>query len=182
MFIACLWLSYYCKPLLTKHGLKFLVFVNKYKEHFIVVILISQTIAGGIAVATDWYLPFSASKEVATYIKKNHMEDMLITGDKDWALIPVAGYLDKRVFYLSADRMGTFIVFDSKRKKQMDTQVVLEKTMELRNKYKKDVLLILNYKPRIDLDGLSYIGRFTTSIVHDERYYLYVTKNAPDKK
>ncbi len=181
VFIACLWLSYYCKPLFTKHGLKFLAFANKYREHFIVGILVLQAIAGGIAVASDWCLPFSASKEVALYIKKNHMEDMLITGDKDWALVPVAGYLDRRVYYLSADRMGTFIVFDSKRKKQMDIQMVLEKTMELRNKYKKDVLLILNYKPRIDLDGLSYIERFTTSIVHDEKYYLYVMKNTPNK-
>ncbi len=115
------------------------------------------------------------------YIKKNHMEDMLITGDNDWALVPVAGYLDRRVYYLSADRMGTFIVFDSKRKKQMDIQMVLEKTMELRNKYKKDVLLILNYKLRMNLDGLSKIEQFSTSIVHDEKYYLYFMKDTSDK-
>jgi hypothetical protein len=176
MFITCLWLSSYYKPIALTNRQKFLKYVSKYKEHFIVVILISQTIAGGIAVATDWYLPFSASKEVAMYIKKNHMEDMLITGAPDWALVPVAGYLDRKIYYLSADRMGTFIVFDSKRKKQMDTQMVLEKTKELRNKYKKDFLLILNYKLGIDLDGLSYIERFTTSIVHDEKYYLYVVR------
>jgi hypothetical protein len=77
--------------------------------------------------------------------------------------------------------MGTFIVFDSKRKKQMETETVLEKTRELRNRYKKDILLILNYKPRINLDGLVKIGQFTTSIVHDEKYYLYVMKNTSDK-
>ncbi len=177
VFIACLWLSAYYNPVSLRNRPKFLEYVSKYRGHFIVGILISQTIAGVIAVATEWYLPFSASKEVAMYIKKNHLDDRLIVGDKDWAIIPVAGYLNKEVYYPKTDRMGTFIVWDSAARKKVSEEMVLEKATELSRKDEKKVLLILNYQVPLNLDGLQGIGQFTDSIVRDERYYLYVIRD-----
>jgi hypothetical protein len=67
----------------------------------------------------------SEGTAIADFIHGRHMEDMLIIGDEDAPTFTVAGYLDQDIYYICANRMESFILWDKKRLAHAD-QLVME--------------------------------------------------------
>ena len=178
MFIVSLWLAnhYDHIKLKSRAVCKLAEFGAKYKYRLVSIILSAQLLAGIGACSIDLLYPFSASKNAAIFIKENQLDNTEIIGHIDYAITPLAVYLDRKIYYPRGDRYGSFIVFDKKRLVDISEPQLLAKADELLLENKKDVLIILNRSLKTKADSVVKLKEFTESIVDDEKYYLYLMK------
>ncbi len=178
LFLACLWLSSYFPEQQVKRPLArgLTAFCRRNRDRFLVVLLGAQLLAGLTAYGLDLFHPFSAGRETARYIKKEHLDRLLLAGDEDDAASVVAGYLHRQIYYPASGRWGTFVVWDRQRQSLKDSEV-LAKTRELAANRRRDVLLILNRELAAPAFPVFKVQQFTDSIVPAERYYLYLVKS-----
>jgi hypothetical protein len=152
-------------------------FVNQYKTTFIMVILSAQLAAGIFSFSRDLLIPYSASRATAQFIQNQQLEQMLIVGSEDFAITPICGYLNRKIYYPESRQLGSFVLFNNQRQ-SIDADGVLEQVSQLSKKENKDILLILNYElnhSRNDLK-ISALAKFTNAFIHNEKYYLYLVK------
>jgi hypothetical protein len=151
-------------------------FAGSHRNKILYAILSAQLIAGIAASGMDLLHPFSGSKAAARYIQENKLDDLFIVGDEDDAAAAVSGYLNRKIFYLSSDRLGSFVIWDRKRK-PLDNPQVLQKTKGLAADGRQEVLLILNRDLDLSDPGVTLLKKFPESIVPAENYYLYLVRN-----
>ena len=84
----------------------------------------------------------------------------------------VSGYLQRPLFYLRADRWGTFVIWDNKRT-SLEGPEALRRARELAARCQEDVLLVLNRELKTPAPGVMPLRRFPRSIVAAEAFYLY---------
>ena len=175
LLITCLWLSFYYpdRELKSRFISKISDFCEKNRDKFIIAIFSVHLVAGGMAYVSDLLYPFSGSREIAQYIKDNKMENMLMVGDEDDAASAVSGYLDRKIFYLSNNRFGSFVILDRSRQ-PVNPEEVIKKVREIMKRQETEILLILNYKLNIPEITLAPIKKIDNSIVPTENYYIYL--------
>jgi hypothetical protein len=180
LFLACLWMASEFPdervPLLK---------LDRIADWFapfqaaVLVGFLSLQAAVGLAVSVAALrVPFSEGKAVADFIHARHMEDMLIVGDEDAPVSTVAGYLDRDIYYIRANRMGSFILWDKKRLAEADQPVIELASREAATR-RADALLILSYRAETIPSTAKELGSFQHSM-SGEDYYLYLIQN--DKK
>lgn len=183
VFIACLWFSG------RDTGSKWpalrlartATFINRHRNKFVTLILCVHLAAGIFAITTDFRKPFSANKELAVFIEKQQMDDVIIVGNPDYAASPLAAYLGRKIYYLEQDDFGSFIVWDHE---DMRPREALRKISELISLKNKDVFLVANYDLAISRSDLSIteVARFTNAILRAEQYHLYLIRRAPTQQ
>jgi hypothetical protein len=131
-------------------------------------------IAGIVAFSRDLSIPYSASRETANYIKKHGLDQQFIVGSEDFTITPIAGYLNKKIYYPESQGLGSYVLFNYQRKPVNDGEIFQQlKTML---KYPSEsILLILNHPLEIDDPDLEItpIEKFTKGFIYNEKYYLY---------
>jgi hypothetical protein len=190
ILITAFWLSQYYSPsnLLTQFIFKipenfipiitrWLNWTKKYKVTFLMIILYAQLAAGIVSFSRDVFLPYSASRETAQYIKAKGWRDRFIIGSEDFAISPISGYLQKKIYYPESKKEGSFVLFNQHRKIVND-QEILDQVQNLIDQNPKPLLLILNRKLDASPSGLTIepIKEFTRSFIGNETYYLYEIK------
>ena len=196
LLIACLWISYYySNSSLLTHWTKKISFrlhyavmqgtnfAAKYKNKFLIVLLISHVVAAMQAFTLDLVYPFSQSKAVANYIQTQQLDHLPIVGSRDTTVSPLSAYLDKKVYYLESESFGSFIVLSKERQELSETELFkrLSKVIEQKNtemllvlnshwETNKDWSLLATYLNKLDINQLAI---FYPSIVEDESYSLY---------
>ena len=180
-FIALLWLSPYFTHITYKP--KFLAWLTAKQQiikllgsYFLLIILMIHFFGGVTAAIIDIKYPFSASKDVFKYLKKEKMEDKVLAGDKDYAITSIAGYLNKEIYYPRKGDFGTFVIWNIERTREYDDEYILKNIFLEFNQVKKDGILIFNYKLKDNLVlkyNLQKMKEFKESIVWDEKFYLY---------
>jgi hypothetical protein len=148
----------------------------------IIALFVAQAYAGIYAYIKDYKYPFSASKAAAEYIKSNHLDNLEIVGDSDYATSAVAGYFDHDFYYPRSQKYGNFVIWNNKRNDNISSEDILASAEMIANKSGKNVLIITNR----DIIGndpknengfqISKIKQFKENIVGDEGYYLYLVK------
>lgn len=181
IWLASLWLS---RSLPTLDGRNWLTsfrfgrFLNRYQSRFINVILSLQLIAGLYAYSMDVLHPFTEVPAAANYIRQQGLANLPMIGDLDYTAMPVAGYLDRPVYYPASDRIGTFLIWNQKRR-YLTRPEALERINTWIQAHPQDSILLLNYPITPDqltlpqTLGLRELARFTEGIVEEESYYLY---------
>ena len=87
---------------------------------------------GFIEFSFDIVYPYSASKEVATFIRNSEYADWPLFGTRDVELTSVSGYLGKSIYYPEIARPGTFTEWinrDSSLKRE-DSLVYIQEYMD----------------------------------------------------
>ena len=187
ILITAFWLTKFYSPstLLTQFIIKinskttsiftrWLSWTKKYKTTFIMIILYAQLAAGIVSFSRDIFLPYSASRETARYIQENYLNDYLIIGSEDFAISPISGYLQKKIYYPETQQQGSFVLFNQQRKIVNDQEILVQ-VEKLIEQNQKPVLLILNHPLNVSQSGLTIkkIREFTHSFIGNEVYYLY---------
>lgn len=174
LFLACLWLSRY----LPNHS-RFPATgrrLDPVRSCFLTVLLAAHVFGGIFASGMDWMYPFSGSKDTARFIKSNGLDGALIIGYRDPASV-VAGYLNVEIYYLAAERFGTFVVYD-KHRRVKSVEEGIEYAQRLSSESGRKVLLVLSERITHIADyPLVSLREFTKSIENSERFYLYLLKN-----
>jgi hypothetical protein len=149
---------------------------EKYRNVFIIFLFSAQLVRGIACNIKDWRLKYSAAKETAQFIKNKHMENMVIIGSPDNFVSPIAGYLNKNIYYPEEGRFGSYCLWNKKRLEKIGPDEIIRVANEIKSRDQKDILLILNYKleSRNMTSQLRIIKEFTNSMVQDEIYYLYL--------
>lgn len=188
LMVACMWLAalqpthIWKRPFWERLGR----WGERHCARVVAAILAAQVLAAGMASWFDWHYPFSASRQAAAYIRKNGLEDRLLAGDVDFAISPLAAYLDRKLYYFASHRFGSFIVWNDRRLPLTPERLpgALE---ELRQLPPGSWLVVLNYPLPPQITSLTLKAAFPTTIRWDEGYYLYVLapqspeESEPDK-
>jgi hypothetical protein len=175
IFIASLWISnnYPDREFKRRFFNNLSNLFHKNRSIFIALILSAHVMASVFACVMDWVHPFSASKEVATYIKDKGMDNLPMLGYIDFSVSAVAGHLNRGVYYPSRDEFGSFIIFDRKAYKVLSEEEILKRARELIAQRRCDLLLILTFKLKSPTDDILMLKEFDESIVEDETFVLY---------
>ncbi len=177
VLIVALWLaSYYPKSSLISQKVKipWHSFVNTYRKTFLLIILVSQVIAGLVAFSRDVSIPYSASREVAHFIQQQQLDKLFIVGSEDFTIAPISGYLNKKVYYPESQTVGSYVLFNHNRK-EVDDQQILQEIQSILRYPNESLLLILNHEltttnPQLEIQP---IQQFTKAFIYNEKYYLY---------
>ncbi|BBA79275.1 hypothetical protein RGRSB_0735 [cyanobacterium endosymbiont of Rhopalodia gibberula] len=156
-----------------------LKFVTYKKESFVMIILCFQLIAGIIAFSRDLLTPYSASRATANFIQRNNLDSMMIAGSEDFTIAPISGYLNKKIYYPESQRLGSYVLFNERRKIIDDEDILTTINQLISNsENKEDIILILNRQLktiRSDLE-IVFLAQFKNAFIYNEKYYLYSIK------
>ena len=144
-------------------------------------LLICHAIGGVIATQMEHRHIFSYGKLTAEYIKSQGMQDHLIVGEIDFAASTVVGYLQKpQIYYPRGSRYGSFVRWDKARTHNVSDQLVIEEARKLSREHSQPVLIILNRAINaklIEQHNLSFLVKFTGSVIGNEGFHLYLMPN-----
>jgi len=144
-------------------------------------LLLLQALACAWAVVQDVRRPFSQSRAAGLLLRGAEFEDTILVGSVDYAVQPIAAYVDRPIWYPESGRFGTFMDW-SARRRLVPVENALQDALDLFEREGRDVVLVLNHTPRLALgqrlalgpDGeLLYFAALTGAIVPDENYHLY---------
>ncbi|WP_218596808.1 hypothetical protein [Chroogloeocystis siderophila] len=181
LFIACLWLAnYYHKSyFFGKRIINFSQKLTKYKKQILTIILYFHVFASIFAVSMDMLHPFSASKQVAQFIKNQQLDKVLIIGSRDYSLAPVSALLNQNIFYLESNSLGSFINWNQRR--DLDEASFMHNLKAAVSLHSKNsIVLVLNYElyeQAYQFFDVSPLFKSSQSIVHGENYYLYLLES-----
>ncbi len=175
-FLICLWLACYSPSMRPK------IKMSVEQRFFVGALLLFQVFDTGLLSFEGFENTFSCSEEVAAYIERHDMKGLPVAGYPDYAVMPVSGYLDKRIYYLDEGRWGSYIIEDNKPPPWTQDEV-LRAVREFAARGNHDFLLLLN-RPLVGMgsggpfqlttiDGLREEASFSPAIVDDEVYWLY---------
>lgn len=152
--------------------------LEKSLNPMLILILSIHFVGGLIAVSMDYRHVFSYGKAAAEFIKARQMQEMLMVGERDYAVSTIVGYLEKdQIYYPRGNRYGSFIIWDKARTQEVSDAQVIQKAMELGVESRQEILVILNHELSSDLianNSLAELAKFSGSTVGDEGFYLYL--------
>jgi len=178
VFIITFWLKNSFNPIEVRSNIleKLAILCEARASTIILFVLIIQFASGLFSVGMDWIKPFSASKEASEFIKKEGLDKLLIIGSKDYAVSPVAFYINKNIFYPTSESYGSFVKW-TKRRKHKSCDEIARISWQLLTKNRKNILIILNYDCPFENKKIRKIAEFKKSIVTDEIYNLLLDVN-----
>ena len=183
ILIVSYWLASYYTPskLLTRLPIqlprRWLNFVSRQQVTFLTIILSAQLVAGIFSYSRDLILPYSASRETAKYIQNQQLDKMFIVGSQDFAIAPIAAYLNRKIYYLESEHMGSFVLF-TKDRETIDNDNIRDKLSQIVKPTGTEILLISNHELEISTKDLrlSPLAKFTHAFIDSEKYYLYLVR------
>ncbi len=182
ILIAALWIASYYQPqkwLVNKINFLNNKRIKKIQYATLMFILYIQFFGGLYGFGRDIFIPYSASRQVANYLKDNELTDEFIVASRDINMASISGYLGKELYYPEREDLGSFTLFLKHKRQNLTHEQVLERTENLlinnTNKQKESILLILHKELKINHPNLKItaIKKFKYSWIDTERYYLY---------
>lgn len=143
------------------------------RSAFFTGVLTVQVLAGLVAVSLDLSLPFSNGRDVASYIRREGLENSLIVGEPDIAASTVAAYLDRDVYYPNSGRFGSYIIWDRKRVEPGQPIREVLRRLVSREGDDEPILVLVNHPIDGPFDLLQPMAKFDDGIVADEHFWLY---------
>jgi hypothetical protein len=180
LFLACLWLaSGFPEEKFPLDGVERLGNWFARFQGWLLYAFLVVNVAGGLAAsAAAFKIPFSQARAAADFIRENKMDQWPIIGDRDFPVSSVAGYLGRDVYYVTGNRVGSFIIWDKRRLTTYAGPVmVLATRMAAERRHK--VLVVLSYPADHFGQGVSEVASFTGASEIYENYYLYVVDSIP---
>lgn len=173
IFIACLWLNnIYHK----EHTFKY---KNSY-DAFFSILFVTQIYGSAIAYYFDFNYNFSQGANAAKYIKDYKLDHYFMVGDLDYAVSTVSFFAQKPIFHANARRMGTFVIWDSKRDDFPASDSLLYRISDSCASH-QEVLIIKSSPFLKDSNQVVLLEKFTPDICGMESYYIYKWQNLKAK-
>ena len=203
VLIGAYWISYYYQneKVYNNSALERIAKTGKSLRNLILsIILLINVIAALIAYLIDINYKFTPSKDVATYIKENKLDQFPMIGFDDFITSPIASYLNTTLHYPEMGKQGSFIIWSNDRK-VLNFETFCTAIQEFMSKGHKKAILIKATVPQLHSGTLTIpmeraiikgniklemIQSFEPGIVKDEQYHIYtveiVDPNTIDQK
>lgn len=142
-----------------------------FRSPFFTALLFTHVIAAGMLVAEEHAVPFSGGREAARLIREK-APGLPLIGDPDYAVFPVAGELDTKIYIASRREYNGYLVFDRKRRPApLSADELSERIEEFMRSEKRDVILVVNYHLQVPPDVGELLG--TVNAMTDEKYLVF---------
>ena len=181
VLIAAFWLASYLpesNSLVNRLSLpkQWLTISHKWHQPLLTTILVFQFLGGLYGLPRNLIIPFSASWETTNYIRASGWQDAFIVASRDANMAPIAGYLDRQLYYPELRGLGSFTLYGGERR-DVSHEEVLEQVRGLlvQPQQAEEILLLLHKPLKVENEELSItpIREFTRTWTDTERYYLY---------
>ncbi len=186
LLIICLWLAEFFKP----GAVSGLASIGAKVRKFIFPFAMGISAIGGVgAWFKDMSVPFSGSTEAAAFLRNEKLESWTIIGGTDFVISCLPSLLQtEHAYYPERREWGTYCIWDSKRAKTIDFNVVIQSVDSFLTLEKKPVLLILSAPPMKQTPNgqepvkeefiaptikISLLKAITKPVVKDEEFYIY---------
>ena len=185
MFIAVLWLldRESSDSILTSCLGRINQLFYSLRSKFLYFVLLVQLFCSITPVTADLFYPFSAGLQAASWIKDSGRENWFIVGHSNYAITPVVGYLNKKLYALEFDKI--WVNPDqyglSEYEERTPVPILFSKLPRLKDTYGKEILFVFNFpveEKLLDTYQLVEVARFDNAILEDERFYIYIFKEA----
>ena len=190
ILIASLWIALHPSENLNnfKINFNFFSFYSKKLYFFfpyLFVFCLSVHLAAGLHRSFyDFYVPYSAGKATANYIKEKGWSDETIFGTRDVEVATVSGYLDRDIYYPELNSFGSYAQWKKRVPVETNDTLSLIESFSSSNPLIKRFLVVLSRDSAFrDLDiGDEIIQgqlrivtdrKFERSWIYPERFYLY---------
>ena len=178
--LASLWIAPYCKQKASKtthikERRNTKMQMSIILTNCLTLLFTVHVVGGIIALINDYKYPFSAAKETSEYLKLQDLSNTIVVGHASPSASAIAGYKNElSIYFLDANRYGTFIRWDNKRRRNLPINISkeLDKLLLSNN----NILLLLNSKLNIrDMNerGIDLIFQSQNATVKNEKYYVY---------
>lgn len=192
----CFWLAEYFEDIQAKNVLALPAKKLKPAGKPALLVVFAFSALGGIGSwLNDYQKTFSASKQAADFIEENKLDTLETVGATDYIVSPLAGILNKKIFYPERSEYGSFIVWDSKRKEITFPDIIRAVDTVLAQSGSNKILLVLQNPPMMQQNGtvkmlehgrlkpelkIDLLKQVKNGIVTDEKYFIYlVEKDSP---
>ena len=178
LFLACVWINKYFQKSynIPRRFQKLANYCQKNQQKTIAIILLIQMLSGLYAYSMDLIYPFSQSQAAAQFIQKQGLSEDFILGAEDRIISPISAYIDKKIFYIQYNELGSF--FNHPQKQNLTSSEIINKiNSAVKDNTTKNVL-ILSYPLKLKSSNLNFtkLEEFQNSIVGEERYYIYIVE------
>jgi len=153
-------------------------------DRLLAVFLGVQAISGIACAVADHRLPFSASRQIAEYLRREWPDDVLIVGYDDYGLSPVAAILDRPIFSPETDGISKNFSQDDRARRKVTIERLAEQVERLRREADRPVLIVLTPRRKTDLDDWTrehdlavpwqLLVTFENSTVEDEGVTIFL--------
>jgi len=181
ILLAAFWIGSYLpeSDALTKRlsvSRRWLAIGQNWASPLLTTIIVFQFLGGLYGLPRDLFIPFSASRQVTTFIQDSGWQDEFIVASRDANMAPISGYLDRQLYYPELREMGSFTLYREERREVSHAEI-LDQIQDLITIQKRaDRVLLLLHKP-LDAESetlsIEPIREFTRAWIDTEHYYLY---------
>ena len=77
-------------------------------------LLLVNAVSGLTTLASE-LRPYSQGREAARWLERVHLQDDFLIGSRDAYVSPIAGYLNRRIYYLECECFGTYVKWNNAR-------------------------------------------------------------------
>jgi len=144
LLLACMWLeTYYSEKIFSNSTLNSCVRFGKIAGKYLFIFILITGFIGGVgAYYKDLQKPFSASAELADFLKENDLDKLKIYAATDFVISPVAGILDRQLYYPQRKSEGSFVIWDQKRNDNVEYASIINEMQEDQKHGMKKMLFI----------------------------------------
>jgi hypothetical protein len=142
---------------------------------FIWSILACQVVAGLFAFKADYDRPFSEGKAIAEYIKQKNVSQPLVISPSLYAGIPIAGYLNRPIYYPALNSFGTFV--NRVPTFYINEQVIFKRMVHVMDSAQNGNIFIAI---ATDWEGLDMIKTDIQQFLNNDRYGIKEQKHFSD--
>ena len=146
-------------------------------------LLLVNAVSGLTTLASE-LRPYSQGREAARWLERVHLQDDFLIGSRDAYVSPIAGYLNRRIYYLECECFGTYVKWNNARVSKLSQDeflVRLTRALDVQHKSAAIVIVRQPFDPaeqRLTPDlAFEPLEQFPPAIEKDETYVVYrVTK------
>lgn len=169
----------------ASRGGGFSIWTDRAGEVVFAAMLTLQAITGLWAVRVDFTEPFSCGKQAARILTERHLQHAFMAVGPDWAGSPLAGYLDRSIYYPNASRTGSYTRWDTHRIDNPDSLSAEEFIRRATNEAKGAEMVISLDRPLPTALMQSYkiepLAELHGSLTPFEDYYLFLVPRRTER-
>ena len=137
-------------------------------------ILVVHLLGGLFLFSVDFFIPYSASRVTAAYMREANLDNEFIVASRDAKMASLSGYLNRPFYFPEREAMGSYTLFFKGKRHEVMQKNVIQQVKQLLSEHPK-ILLVLSKKLETPTPGLTVtpIKSFTKAWQNEEYYYLY---------
>ncbi|MEO0351794.1 MAG: hypothetical protein AAF282_17280 [Cyanobacteria bacterium P01_A01_bin.15] len=185
VLMAALWLAQHYAPssAITQHMPRverWQPAAQRWFNRTFAAILVAHLVGGVFLFTMEFFIPYSASRATAAYMRQANLQDEFIVASRDAQMASLSGYFNRPFYFPERQAIGSYTLFFKGTRREVSQPEVMQQVTQLLNQHPK-ILLVLTKKLETPTPELAIepIEEFTKAWQNEEYYLYWVTPAGP---